>query len=189
MLNKFQIIEDNLESMNNLQLIETLKYLQDNFSILGSVQPGQETESDDTMDAVEKLFLQDRKNELKNRVEILLVKNPDWEEFLQPVLEELGYESVTIDYINDKLKLLEQLEEDNIDTKDYKQEVINLCMYLKSELETGSINLGDKNEILVELINSTLNMVSDESVQKENINWKEQLEILNEKCEEIYNLV
>ena len=185
MLNKFQTIEDNLESMNNLQLIETLKYLQDNFSILGSVQPGKDIDSEDSMDAVEKLFLQDRKNELKNRVELLLVKNPEWEEFLQPVLEELSYESITIDYINDKLKLLEQLEEDNNDTKDYKQEVVNLCMYLKNELETGSIDLGNKNEILIDLINTTLNLVIE---NMENINWKEQLELLNEKCEEIYNL-
>jgi molecular chaperone DnaK len=185
MLNKFQTIEDNLESMNNLQLIETLKYLQDNFSILGSVQPGKDIDSEDSMDAVEKLFLQDRKNELKNRVELLLVKNPEWEEFLQPVLEELSYESITIDYINDKLKLLEQLEEDNTDTKDYKQEVVNLCMYLKNELETGSIDLGNKNEILIDLINTTLNLVIE---NMENINWKEQLELLNEKCEEIYNL-
>ena len=185
MLNKFQTIEDNLESMNNLQLIETLKYLQDNFSILGSVQPGKDIDSEDSMDAVEKLFLQDRKNELKNRVELLLVKNPEWEEFLQPVLEELSYQSISIDYINDKLKLLEQLEEDNTDTKDYKQEVVNLCMYLKNELETGSIDLGNKNEILIDLINTTLNLVIE---NMENINWKEQLELLNEKCEEIYNL-
>lgn len=187
MLEKFHLIEDQLELMNNLQLIETLKFLQDKYNILGSIQPDDVNPSDDSLDSVEKLFLQDRKNELKNRVEILIVKNPEWEEFLQPVLEELSYDTISIDYINDKLKLLEELEEDNNknDFRNYKQEVNNLCIYLKNELESGSINLGDKNEILIELINSTLNFVSE---NLENINWKEQLDLLNQKCEEIYNL-
>ena len=58
-------------------------------------------------------------------------------------------------------------------------------MYLKSETETGNIDLGDKNIILSELINFTINLLNENSIE---INWKEQLEILNKKCEEIYNL-
>jgi hypothetical protein len=99
--------------MNNFQLIETLKYLQDSYAIIGSVLPDQEELSDDKMDGIEKLFYNERKTELKNRIGILLAKNPDWCEFLDPVLQELGFETVTIDYINEKLSLLEQLEEDN----------------------------------------------------------------------------
>jgi hypothetical protein len=139
------------------------------------------------MDGIEKLFYNDRKTELKNRIGILLAKNPDWSEFLDPVLEELGYESVTIDYINEKLALLEQLEEDNEFNynRDYKQELNNLCMYIKSEVESGAIDLKDKTIILIELINQTISLLNENSPE---INWKEQLDLLNKKCEEIYNL-
>ena len=187
MLDKFKQIEENLESMNNFQLIETLNSLQESYGLIGSVIPNYEEQSDDKMDGIEKLFYNDRKLELKNRIGILLAKNPEWGEFLNPVLEELTYENVSIDYINEKLLLLEQLEEDNenTDNRDYKKELNNLCMYLKSETETGNIDLGDKNIILSELINFTINLLNENSIE---INWKEQLEILNKKCEEIYNL-
>lgn len=187
MLDKFKQIEETLENMNNFQLIETLNSLQESYALFGSVIPDYEEQSDDKMDGIEKLFHNDRKLELKNRIGILLAKNPEWSEFLDPVIEELTYETVTIDYINEKLSLLEQLEEDNenIDNRDYKQELNNLCMYLKSEIESGNIDLGDKNIILFELINHTINLLNENSIS---FNWKEQLEILNKKCEEIYNL-
>jgi hypothetical protein len=125
MLEKFKTIEETIETMNNFQLIETLNYLQESYTIIGSVLPDQEELSDDKMDGIEKLFYNDRKSELKNRIRILLAKNPEWSEFLNPVVEELEYESVTIDYINEKLSLLEQLEEDNeiVENRDYKQEL------------------------------------------------------------------
>jgi len=187
MLDKFKQIEESLETMNNFQLIETLNSLQESYALIGSVIPDYEEQTDDKMDGIEKLFYNDRKIELKNRIGILLAKNPDWSEFLNPVLEEISYENVSIDYINEKLSLLEQLEEDNknIDNRDYKQELNNLCLYLKSEIESGNIDLGDKNVILFELINNTINLFNENSI---NINWKEQLDILNKKCEEIYNL-
>ena len=183
MLDKFNSIEEQLDSMNNLQLIETINYLTENFSILGSVH----LEEDDKMEGVEKLFYNDRKNQLKNRIDLLLIKNPEWEEFLQPVLEELSYNTVTIDYINEKLNLLSELEDSDEKHHDYKQEVNNLCLYLKSEIESGSIDLADKNELLIELINQTLKLFTC-SENTETIDWKVQLDILNKKCEHIYNL-
>jgi molecular chaperone DnaK len=186
MLDKFNKIEEQLDTMNNLQLIETLNYLQSNYLILGNAQL---EESNDKMDGVEKLFYDDRKNQLKNRIELLLIKNPEWDEFLQPVLEELSYNTTSIDYINEKLTLLSELEESNEKSHDYKQEVNNLCLYLKSEIETGSINLGNKNEILIDLINRTLQLLNQNIENSDSIDWKEQLDILNEKCEYIYGLV
>jgi molecular chaperone DnaK len=184
MLDKFNRIEEQLDSMHNLQLIETINYLTENYSMLGAVHL-EEEDLNDKMDGVEKLFFNDRKNQLKNRIDLLLVKNPEWEEFLQPVLEELTYNTITIDYINEKLDLLTELEESDEKPHDYKQEVNNLCLYLKSEVESGSIDLGEKNEILIQLINDTLLMVEQ---NMETTDWKVQLDILNNKCEQIYNL-
>lgn len=185
MINKFKTIEDKIETMNNLELIECLGYLKEQFGLFGKELEIEA--SDDSLDQVEKLFLNDRKIQLKNRIEILLAKNPEWEEYLNPVLEELNYSNISIDYINEKLKLVEELESDNSEKEnhDYKQEVNNLCLYLKSELEAGSINLGENNELLAELLNQTINLIQEDDPE---INWKDQLDLLNVKCEELYNL-
>lgn len=181
-LDKFKIIDDTIDEMNNLQLIETIKYLHDNFSLLGSSNNDLD-QNDDKLDDVEKLFFNDKKTELKSRVEILLAKNPEWEEFLNPVLENLSYNTITIDYINEKITLLDELENEDENIKDYKQEVNNLCLYLKNELETGTIDLGkNNNEILISIINENLNLIEQNC---EN-NWEAQLNILNKKCEELY---
>lgn len=193
MLDKFKSIEEQLYEMNNLQLTEALTYLQKNYSLLGVAQTDEinNQDTDDILGSnnnlnsdIEKLFLNDRKAELKNRINILLVRNPDWNEYLEPVLNELGYNNVSIDYINEKLKLLDELENDN-NIIDYKEEVNKLCLYIKSELELGNINLGEKNKLLEDLINNTLIVIVEDN---KTINWEEQLDILNKKCEEIYNI-
>lgn len=184
LIDKFYDIENKLEEMNNLELINTLKDLQDNHSILGSAT--KEESNDNKMNDIEKLFLEDRKSELKNRIILLLVKNPDWNEYLEPVLEELSYNTTTIDYVNDKFNLLNELENDNEIPKDYKQEVNNLCLYIKNELEAGNINLNpEKNIILKNIIDDLLSQLS--SSNNDTIDWEEQLNILNDKCEQIYS--
>lgn len=184
MLDSFNKIEESVDSMNNLQLLETINYLTENYSMLGAAHL-EEEDQNDNMDQIEKLFLNDRKIQLKNRIDLLIVKNPEWNEFLQPVLEELSYNTTTIDYVNEKLALLNELEESDEKPHDHKQEVNNLCLYLKSEIESGSIDLGANNEFLIQLINNTLLMVEQNI---EIIDWQVQLNILNKKCEYIYNL-
>lgn len=178
MLEKFKIIEDEVETMNSLQLVETLNFLNNNYNLLGSIQLDQ---SDNKLDDIEKIFLNENKQELINKIKILLIKYPEWEEYLNPVLEELSYNTVTLDYINDKKEIINELENTNID-KNYKQEVNNLCVYLKSELETGGIMLSEsKNIKLIELINESLLLLN----QNNNIDWENYLQEFNKTCDEI----
>jgi molecular chaperone DnaK len=178
-LERFKEIEDTVENMNNLQLLDTLKELQDKYSIMGSAHINEENVSE--YDNVEKMLLQERKEELKTRIELLLAKNPDWEEFLNPVLESIAYSSCTSEYVNDKINLLNELESsDTNNTRDYKEELKNLCLYLNKEIELGSIT----DETLINMINNNLVICNSNS----DINWEEKLNILNKKCEEIYNL-
>ena len=188
MLEKFQTIEEQLDTMCNLQLIETLKYLQDKYTILGT--NGNLDQSDDVMDDIEKVLFNERKLELTNRIKLLLVKNPAWEEFLQPCIEELSFNTVSSNFINDKLKLLDELENENKNTiRDYKQEVNNLCLYLKSELELGALDLdNNKTELLILLLNENIDKINIKNTINDTIDWEEQLNIINKKCEEIYNL-
>lgn len=186
-LETFKTIEDELEQMNNFKLIETINLLQNNYSILGTLISHDNIDQPNNNEFnIEKIILNDKKNELKNRILILLSKNLEWNEYLQPVLEELTYNNTTIDYINEKIELLNQLENenDNDNDKDYKQEVNNLCMYLKSEIELGSIDLGSNNKILIDFINETFNIINNND--NELIDWKNYLNNLNKKCEELY---
>lgn len=179
MLEQFRDIEEKLDDMNNLQLIETYNMLQSKYNILSNMNS-----NDDNILSIETIIVQEKKENLINRIQLLLVKNPDWSEYLEPVLTELGYSSCTNVYIEDKMKTLESLESlYNESKKDYKQEVNNLCMYLKSEIESGNINLGDNNILLVDYINSILLLLN-----QDNIDWKEKLDDINKKCEEIYKL-
>lgn len=183
MLDKFKSIEDKVEEMNNLQLIETINFLQNNYNILNS---NNISNKDDKLDDIEKVFLNENIQELTNKIKLLLIKNPEWEEFLNPVLEELSYNTVSMDYINDKINTINELENElNNNDKDYKQEVNNLCIYLKNELESGNINLDpNKNNKLIILINESLLLLSN----NENINWEDYLNQINKSCEEIYNM-
>ena len=176
MLDDFKNIEENLNQMNNLQLIETYKMLQDNYSVLG------QTIIDDTTNeyTIENELKEYIKLELKNKINILLNKNPEWNEYLQPVLDELSYNTVTIDYINDKLKLVKELEDNN--QCNSKEQVNNLCLYLKNELNILELDNYQKEQ-LIELIDNALSLLYND----DNINWDDQLKLFNQKCEEIYS--
>lgn len=184
-LDKIKTIEMELETMDRFELIETINYFQNNFSILG--MQTLEADSIDTMSDIEKILLNERKNELINRITLILLKNPSWEEYLQPVLTELSYNTVTLEYIDEKLKDIITLEQDdNIDNKNYKQQVNSLCQFIKMELENGNINLNQtNNNILIELVNKMLEKIT---LDDEGCDWMEELTLLNKKCEEIYNL-
>ena len=187
-LAKINQIEEKLEFMNNLQLIETVKYLQDNFSLLGINNIDKVDDSNNNIDHVEKMFFNELKVELVNRINLLLVVNPEWKEFLNPVLEELSYNNINIDYINDKIKLLDELENNNEETKNYKHELNNLCLYLKNELELGSINLSNKkNNLLINIINKNLKNINENFDDNNCVDWKHQLELLNKECDKIYS--
>ena len=174
-LSEFNKIETNLNQMNNLQLIETYKLLQDNYNVLGqTINNCEESEYN-----IEHELKEDMRIQLKSKINILLNKNPDWKEYLEPVLEELSYSNITMDYINEKLELVNQLDEDN--KTDPKEQVNNLCLYLNNELNTLDLKSNQKEE-LTKLIDETLSLLCNEG----DIDWNNQLKLFNEKCEMIY---
>ena len=187
-LKKFHLIEEELDTMKHLQLIDTLKQLQDNYSLLD--KPFEVNEIDkvnNTIDEIDCLFYNERKQTLQSRANLLLVKNPVWIDHLQPIIEKLSYCNTPIDYINDKLLFLDELEKDN-EEKDYKQEYINLCTFLKNELIYGSIDLDEnRNKLLTDLINEHFTNIHTNTIVDIN-EWKCRLDTLNKQCDEIYNI-
>ena len=172
----FNKIEEEINEMNNLQLVEILNEMTNKYSVLGNAM----IDNDEPIMEIDKIFFEERKRELKNRIDLLLIKNPKLDEFLNPVLEQLSYNTVTEEYVKDKLEFCLELDSEQ-NTRDYKTELNNLCLYLKNEIECGNMQ---SELLLIELINSSLEMI----LHSTNINWEEQINIFNKKCEEIYNL-
>jgi hypothetical protein len=178
MIKYFNDIEETIDNMNNMQLLETLNNMQEKYSVIISSQT---IDDENEYDDISKILFEEKKKELKHKIELLLVRNPDWEEFLNPVLEELSYNTVTEHYVDDKTNLLKDLESLS-ENKDYKKELNNLCLYIKTEIDCGNIQLDNMNE-LIELVNSTLEMI----INDQQIDWEKQINIFNNKCEEIKN--
>ena len=104
-----QEIENKLETYSYLQLIETLKNLETNYSLLGTIHEDNEINNNNNNNNNNMLLL-DKKLELEDKIKLLLNENPEWEEYLSPVLENLSYNNVSIEYINEKLNDIKELE-------------------------------------------------------------------------------
>ena len=183
MLDYFTTIESELNTMNNLKLIETVKHIEEKYVLMTS-SIIEDINIKDCVNDIEKVYLKEKKLELEHRIKLLFINNSDLEEYLNPVLEKLTYNNITIEYINEKLKLLDELNELEKD-RNYKDEFHNLCLYVKKEIELGDTNFNKhKNQLLVEYINNKLNLLNDES---NIINWEKEIDIFNELCDDLYN--
>jgi hypothetical protein len=136
------------------------------------------------MDDLEKILMNELKVDIIRRCNLLLVQNPNWSEFIRPLLEELEITNLSNDYLNDKLNTLKELQDDDNYERDYREELKNICIYIKNEIEEGQLDLDtDKQNKIKQLISNTF-----ELFEKDNdVNWEEQLLSFNNCCEEIYN--
>ena len=116
------------------------------------------------------------------KVVILINKNPEWEEYLQPILEELKLANITLEYIQDKLTTLHDLEDDEV--TDHKEEFKNLCLFIKIQLEEKKIELSNnKLDELVKLVNDSLELL--QSIEE--IDWANEINKFDTKCDKIAN--
>lgn len=178
LLNKLCEIESKIENSNNAELLVLIKTLDDDF--LNWTQNNVETVSESPQTDLEKIMLTELKDELYNKVIILLNKNPEWDEYLQPILEELQLSNITLEYIQDKLLTLKDLEDDEV--VDHKEEFKNLCLFIKTQLEEDKIKLvTEKFNELVLLVNDSLELLQS----TDEIDWSSEIDKFNNKCEEI----
>ena len=180
LLNKLCEIESKIELSNNAELLVLIKILDDDF--LNWTQNNVETVLESPQTDLEKIMLNELKDQLYSKVIMLINKNPEWEEYLQPILEELQLANVTLEYIQDKLTTLKDLEED--EETDHKEEFKNLCLFIKTQLEEKKIELSnDKLNELVNLVNDSLELLQS----TEEIDWVNEIDKFNAKCDEIAN--
>ena len=116
------------------------------------------------MDDLERILLNELKADILRRSNLLLAQNPEWLEFIKPLLEELELSNLTMEYLQEKLSALKDLQEDDNDntTRDFKEELKNMCIYLKTEIDEGQIELAeDKKNVLIAILTETFEIIEN----------------------------
>ena len=168
-------IESKIPNSNNIILLDMINYIEETYSNLIKNYT-----YDDDKDIEEKTLFNELKNTLYNKIIILLNTNPEWFEYLNPILDDLSLTNITLDYIYDKLDIIKDLE-DNENNIDYYKQFKNICLFIKSQIEEGLIVLNsDKLNELINLINSSLILIQNNNLDTY---WEEEISIFNKKCE------
>ena len=180
-------IEEKIESMTNTELLEMINEINSKYSGLTQNSDILDNEDNDEkkMEDLEKVLLNELKSDVSRRANLLLVQNPDWSDFIRPLLEDLELSNLSHEYLEDKLKILRELQEDENEERDYKEELKNLCIYIKNELEENQVELDEnKKENLSDLIKTNLYLLESSD---EFIVWEDKLKEFNNTCEIIYS--
>jgi len=189
MINEFDKIEKNIETEpDNIILIDILSGLEKKYNLFGQNNSDNKLEDNNNNDKsllelnnMEQVDLLIGKKELEFKIQLLLANNPDFEEYLLPVIETMNSTKVDLDWIKDKLNLLKQLETE-LEPKEEKNQLKQLCAYLLNGLHNGTIDIGDYNKELEILVNDYMN-------RSEENNINELCEELNNKCLELYSKI
>jgi len=179
-------IEEKINDMSNTELLEIINEMNEKYS--GLTQNTEildnDENSDKKMDDLEKVLLNELKSDVSRRANLLLAQNPEWIEFIKPLLEDLELSNLSNEYLEDKLKILRELQEDETIERDYKEELKNLCIYIKNEIEEGQIELSENK---VENLSNLIKYYLDLFEKDEDLNWEDKLREFNSACEVIYS--
>jgi len=178
-------LEEDINNKSNVELLDIIQIIDDKYAGLttcNNISDNEDTQ-DKKMDDLEKVLINEVKVDIVRRGNLLLAQNPEWAEFIKPLLEELEITNLSMEYLQDKLSILKELqEEDTKEERNYKEELKNMCIYLKNEIDEGQIELSeDKKNSLISIITETL-----EKIDSDNINWEDKLKQFNEDCEKLY---
>jgi molecular chaperone DnaK len=180
-------IEEELEEKTNTELLEIIHQIDKKYSGLTTSNNLSDNDeyNDKKMDDLERILLNELKADILRRSNLLLAQNPEWLEFIKPLLEELELSNLTMEYLQEKLSALKDLQEDDNDntTRDFKEELKNMCIYLKTEIDEGQIELAeDKKNVLIAILTETFEIIENNN----EINWEQKMKDFNKSCEELY---
>jgi molecular chaperone DnaK len=179
-------IEDDLEQKSNTELLEIIHKIDEKYSCLTKTNnlSDNDEHNDKKMDDLEKVLFNELKADIIRRANLLLAQNPEWSDFIKPLLEKLELSNFTTEYLQEKLIVLKELQDNDEDFKrDYKEELKNMCIYLKTEIDEDQLDLSEnKKKLLIDIITETLDTIENH----DDINWEDKLIDFNKLCEELY---
>jgi molecular chaperone DnaK len=178
-------IEESLDFKSCHELLEIIKNIDEKYSGLTQTLDINDNEDNEEskMDDLEKTLINELKADIIRRANLLLVQNPEWGEFLNPLLEELEITNLSHDFLNEKLKILKEVQEDDDQDRDYKEELNNLCIYLKNQVEEGLLEISEEKQLeFIQVLTNNFNLLETNDLE---INWENKLNEFNEACEKI----
>jgi molecular chaperone DnaK len=171
------LLDNQTENANSTILLNILKKIDEEFLTYSNENENENNDDinlNNNIESIDKIIL---KEELELKINLLLNKNPEWSEYLDPIIDELKLSNITIDYIKDKLEIINELD----NNLDYKEQYKNLCLFIKSEIEKGNISLDENNiKKLDEAINNSLSLLDSNDNE---IDWENEIIILNNFCD------
>jgi len=175
-------IDSKIENSDNMTLLKLLNELETNFEIW--LQNNMEvSDNNDGYDEMERIMILQLKDELYNKIIFIKNKNPEWNEYLDPIIDKLSLANITLEYIQQQLEILKELEEEEVIS--FYDQLKNLCVYIKSQIEQELIELSqDKINLLSDLVNKTLEIIENNI---EDMDWEIELNNFNEQCQIIHD--
>lgn len=196
--NELNLIEENLNDKTSMELFEIINDIDSKYAGITSsnMTMSDNDNTDETkMADMEKLLYNELKSDIERRINLLLVQNPEWAEYLNPVLEDLQLSNLTAEYLQDKLNILKELQEDDTIERDYKDELKNLLIYLKIQLQENQLDLDEHKlnnlsivitDYLDKINNDDNNQNNNDNNDNDKIDWEIELQNFNNICEELY---
>lgn len=178
-------IEESLESLSNQELLELMTKMDEKYAGLTQTLEINDNDNneDKKMEDLEKMLINELKIDIIRRANLLLIQNPEWSEFINPLLEELEITNLSHEYLNEKLQILKEVQNEENTDRDYKEELKNLCIYLKTEFDEGQLEISDEKKIeFMEILKNNFDLLESD---KSEINWEEKLNEFNKVCENL----
>jgi molecular chaperone DnaK len=189
-LNELCQIESEILLADNVKLLKLLTIIDEKY--LNLTQNNIDSLNNTDYSDLEKLMLIELKNELNSKIIFLLNKNSEWDEYLTPIIEKLTLANISLEYIQDKLEIIKELEDEDENIILYKDQFKSLCLFIKNQIEEDIISLDSiKMDTLILLVNDSLHLIeNDNNANDNNTNdkyWEIKLMDFNKKCEEFLN--
>ena len=124
-------------------------------------------------------------SKLKNYISLVDPSNLSIKSYLNQVLEWCQYDGLTLTQLDEKLNQIEEVWNEYNGHIDYKNELFNLCLFLQNEIENNNLEISSINskKLNNEINKNIKNIEIFDS--KEDIFWKNQIDLLNNFCEKI----
>jgi molecular chaperone DnaK len=178
-------IEESLESLSNQELLELMTKMDEKYAGLTQTLEINDNDNneDKKMEDLEKMLINELKIDIIRRANMLLIQNPEWSEFINPLLEELEITNLSHEYLNEKLQILKEVQNEENTDRDYEEELKNLCIYLKTEFDEGQLEISnEKKKEFMEILKNNFDLLESNKLE---INWEEKLNEFNKVCENL----
>ena len=180
---------DTLKEKTIQQLIKLDKKIDDEFMSVSQTGNIDENKSelltgnvdDDVQLNIEETIKQEKLEFLLNKIDFYMTK--EISEFQRDCLTKVSNylcgEDINLIDIDDKLEYIKELFKEND-----KDELVQLCLFLKDELENYNLDINEEqHKKLSEIVSKYLKMLDDDNFK--NINYKNEINTLNQLCENI----